>query len=156
MSRIRDLEGQVRSLQTKVATLGARVDQQERQNIESALAARAVLAPLEQRLTEARERLDVVLKDEALVRAEVDEAEQENQLVYRSGLEHEAEMKSEMSEARSRAASAEQATQHLAMQYEEEVLSLLSRVAIFEKRRAELQRKLQRATGEQQAGGRAS
>ena len=140
--RVQELRARVAQLRKEIAAKELEVEAQERLNIEAALRAKAVLAPGEVHLAEVSQRLTEAQEDESAARAELAEGDEESRLILQSGKEHEADLQGQIAEALAKATSAEQNCIDLATQVEREALELLSCVAVFEKRKDQLARKL--------------
>ena len=151
VARIGQLRQRVGQLREEITAKEAQLSERERVNIETALHAQAVVTPLEQRLAGVSGRCRAAEEDERAALAELTEAEEESRLIRQSGHDHEADLQSQVNEASAKAARAEQASADLAAQVEQEVLSLLTQEAVFERRRAELSRKLDALTLEKRA-----
>lgn len=141
-SRLEELRGKLNILRSNIREKEVNLEAQEQKNIHTALISQSLLEPYEERMKELGEIWVLMEKKEGLARAELFEAEEEGRLINESGAEHENEMKVMISDSLSRAQAAEQANFAIAAQFEDEAFSIISRIAVFEKRKAELLGKL--------------
>jgi len=125
--QIASLVARAQELQQQIRAIDEQLTEQERVNVSKAMRA----ASHELLVREAKQEVS-----ETLVKLR--QAEETGRLILQSGAEHEAELQSQIDDATARASAAEQTNIALASAYEDEVFSLISRIAVLEKHKSRL------------------
>lgn len=133
----------VAALQRKIQLKEVELQESEQFNIAQALAAKEKIDPLLARIEELAIEEAEVKKKEAAAQEELSKAEEDEAAIKASGREEEADVRAQIADAHARLKAVEAKNLALAKAFEDEVLSLLSRIAIFEKRKAELGRNIE-------------
>ena len=125
------LVAEAQALLQQIRTIDEQLTEQERINVDKAQRASELCGAHESMVNEAK-------RDEAEALAKLREAEENGRLILQSGAEHEAELQNQIDEATARAVAEEQTNRALASAYEDEVYSLISRIAVLEKHKSRL------------------
>ena len=137
--QIAALVARAQELQQQIRAIDEQLTEQERVNVSKAMRAAEVSASYELLVREAKQEASEAL-------AKLRQAEETGRLILQSGAEHEADLQSQIDDATARASAAEQTNVALASAYEDEVFSLISRIAVLEKHKSRLMASLASST----------